>query len=96
MTNPFAPWMKLSMDAMLLGVEAQTVIGLRMMKMTAGGAAAATEAELMITEKVSAALEAQRHLALAALTGDGARSASRAMAHYRGKVRDNRRRLTGG
>lgn len=96
MTYPFAPWMKLSMDAMLLGAEAQTVIGLRLMKLAAGGAAAAAEAELMVTEKVSAAMEVNRHLAVAALTGGGPRGASRAMAHYRRKVRANRRRLSAG
>jgi len=40
----FGLWMRLSLDAMMLAVEAQTVIGLRLMMFGAGGEAAQAEA----------------------------------------------------
>jgi hypothetical protein len=45
-------WMNLSLDAWSLGFEAQQVIGLRMVKMALGGAAASDEASLMVSEKM--------------------------------------------
>ena len=44
--------------AMMLTIEAQGVIGLRLMKLAAGGAEAQEEAFQMVNEKVSAAIEA--------------------------------------
>ena len=41
------PWIKLTMDTWSLGIEASSVIGLRTLKMAAGGPAAQTEAALM-------------------------------------------------
>ena len=43
---------------MMLGAEANGVIALRMMKLMRGGKSARTEAELMVREKIDAALEA--------------------------------------
>jgi hypothetical protein len=43
---------------MMLAAEANGVIALRMMKLMLGGKAAQREAELMVTEKVHAAMEA--------------------------------------
>jgi hypothetical protein len=54
----FAHWMKLSLDSTMLAVEAQTVIGLRLMMLGAGGTAAQTEVHRMVTEKASALVEA--------------------------------------
>ena len=48
------PWFSL----MLLAVEASEVITLRMLKMGLGGADAFTEAQLMVSEKISAGFEA--------------------------------------
>lgn len=48
-----APWLA----AVFLTLEASNVIGLRVMKMAAGGADALTEANLMVAEKVAAAFE---------------------------------------
>ena len=45
---------------MLLAVEANGVIALRMMKLMRGGRSARREAELMVSEKIHAALEATR------------------------------------
>lgn len=88
------PWLDLSFRAFQLGAEAQTVMALRMMKLAAGGSAATAETQLMITEKIEAATTAQAHLALGMMTGTGAQGARRAVAHYRRKVRANRRRLS--
>ena len=55
----FNPWLSLSMKAWQLGLEAQSVIALRMLRMAAGGARAQAEAGRMVLEKVLAAGEAQ-------------------------------------
>lgn len=88
------PWLDLTFRAFQLGAEAQTVMALRMMKLAAGGSAAAAESQLMVTEKLEAAATAQAHLAVGLMTGSGAQGARRAVAHYRRKVRANRRRLS--
>ena len=43
----FGPWMRFSLDSTMLAVEAQTVIGLRLMMLAEGGTAPQTEAHLM-------------------------------------------------
>lgn len=70
----------------MLAIEAQTVIGLRLMMLGAGGAAAQTEANLMVSEKASALLQA------AATIASGG-TAHRVVAGYRKHVRANARRL---
>ena len=91
--SPFA-WWQLGYDAWQLGVESSAVIGLRSMRMMAGGATADTEARLMVSEKMGAAMD----LSLRAMTGDLGTSPGPATAklisHYRRKVGANRRRLT--
>lgn len=84
----FGFW-KFGYDATMLTLEAQQVIGLRLMKLSAGGAAAQIEAERMVTEKVMAAGEAAMLLA----TGG---SGAGVLAGYRRKVRANARRLSRG
>lgn len=76
-----------------LGLEAQTVIALRMMKFARGGDEAAVEAQRMITEKIDAALLANTLLAAGLMTGSVS-GVHKAVTHYRRKVRANRRRLT--
>ena len=79
-------WMRLSLDTTMLAVEAQAVIGLRLMILGAGGTAAKAEANLMVSEKVRALLEAG-----ATIAGGG--SAHRVVTGYRKHVRANARRL---
>lgn len=83
----FGSWWKLGMDATLLAMESQQVIGLRLAMMTAGGAAAQIEAERMVTEKIMAANEAVLLMA----TGG---SPARVVAGYRRTVQANARRLS--
>ena len=87
------PWVRLSLDAMKLGVESQSVVALRMMKFASGGPDAAVEAQLMVTEKIRAAMSAQMDLAFSAMTGQP-EGAQRAMTMFRRSVRANRRRLS--
>ena len=82
----FVYWMRLSLDSTMLAVEAQTVIGLRLVMLGAGGTAAQTEVHRMVTEKASALIEAT-----AALASGG--SAHKVIAGYRKRVRANSRRL---
>ena len=70
----------------MLAVEAQTVIGLRLLMFGAGGAAAQAEAQRMIAEKANAFAEAA-----ATLASGG--SAHKVVAGYRKHVRANARRL---
>ena len=87
------PWLKLSLDAWALGLEASTVIGLRTMKIAAGGAAGEAEAKLMVDEKIKAgqALGVKAMTGGLGLTAEGA--AAKTLSHYRRRVRANRRRL---
>lgn len=90
------PWMGLSIDAWRLGVESSCVIGLRTLKLAAGGAAGAAEARLMVEEKVAAGLSLQARALTGALGATPAAAANAAVTHYRRKVRANRRRLSRG
>jgi hypothetical protein len=81
-------------DFTQFGLDAWTVMGLRMAKIAAGGPAAALEAQQMIAEKAAAAAEAQFAMSLALVKGATHRAAGRkAYAGYRRRVRANRRRL---
>lgn len=90
------PWTSLAFDAWSLGLEASSVIALRTMKLAAGGTAAQAEAQLMVSEKVTAGMM----LPMLAMTGQlgatGPAIASKSLAHLRRKVRANRRRLSKG
>lgn len=86
-------WMNLSLDAWSLGFEAQQVIGLRMVKMALGGAAASEEASLMVSEKMHTAMATQGAAALAMMSGQAEGIPARTLVAYRRKVRANRRRL---
>lgn len=71
---------------MKLAVEANHVVGLRMLKLMRGGRQARREAELMLTEKVDAAFEAGTRL----LTGA---SGDEIVRRYRRRVAANAKRL---
>jgi hypothetical protein len=51
----FNPWFALSLKTVQMGMEAQSVIALRMLRMAAGGARAEAEVGRMVSEKVVAA-----------------------------------------
>ena len=82
-------WLRLGFDTVRLGLEAQTVVALRLAKLSLGGAAAQAEAQRMVTEKMEAAAEA-------AMTLASGGTAERVVQDYRRKVRANARRLSRG
>lgn len=73
-----------------LGLESAAVVGLRSLTIAAGGAAAQREMTRMVSEKVAAAMELQARALTGGLSGD---ALSKSVAHYRRKVRANRKRL---
>ena len=93
---PRNPWFRAGFDAWSLGVEASSVIALRTLKLAAGSRAARAEARRMVSEKIEAgvALHARALTGGLGLTAQGA--ANKTLAHYRRKVRANRRRLAKG
>jgi len=88
------PWLRIGFDAWSLGVEASAVIGLRTLKIAAGGPAGEAEARRMVSEKLDAAAELRTKALSGGLGITGAGAATKTLAHYRRKVRANRRRLS--
>ncbi len=78
----------------MLGLESSSVIGLRMLKVAAGGPAAQAETERMVSEKIASSLSLGASAFSGGLGLDPARAAAHTVAHYRRKVRANQRRLT--
>ena len=79
-------WMRFTHDAVMLGLEAKRVIGLRLIKLSSGGPAAQAEAFRMVSEKSAALTEAGLTLARGGSAGSVIR-------RYRTRVRSNKRRL---
>jgi hypothetical protein len=90
------PWLSLGLDAWSLGVEASAVIGLRTMRIAAGGAIGQAEAQRMVSEKVDAAVALQTMAMTGGLGFSAPGAASKTLTHYRRRVRANRRRLAKG
>jgi hypothetical protein len=90
------PWIGVGFDAWTLGVEASAVIGLRALKLAAGGAAAEAEAYRMVEEKIAAGLDLQAKAMSGALGYSPAGAAAKTVGHYRRRVRSNLRRLRKG
>ena len=82
----FKNWMRVTRDAVLLGLDTQRVISLRLMKLSRGGRAAELEVLRMVTEKNTALAEAATTLARGG-------SAETVIRRYRTHVRSNKRRL---
>ena len=82
------------LEAASFSMDVQRVMSLRIMRLASGGPLAATEAQQMISEKISAFGEAQVAIATALATGSGLYAATaEAYAPYRRCVRANRLRL---
>ena len=92
----FNPWISFGMKAWQIGLEAQSVIALCMLRLAAGGSLRAeAEASRMVTEKILAAGEAQVAAATAAVRGHKKHVvAGKALNAYSKRVRANRRRLS--
>jgi hypothetical protein len=90
----FNPWLELSLKAVHMGMEAQSVIALRMLRLATGGARMEAEASRMVTDKVAAA-EAQAVAAVSALNGRSPHVVvSQAPRVVKKRVRANKRRLS--
>jgi hypothetical protein len=76
------------LSAVMLSFEASTVVRLRILKMSGGGTEAYDEAQLMVAEKIGAAIETVAGL----IGGDTPRSV---IERYRGHVAANAQRLAG-
>lgn len=90
---PYAGWVGASMDAWSLGMEASTVIGLRVAKLAMGGAGAEAEARRMVSEKMQAAYELQMAMVTGQMGASPLAGTRKVIRHYRKKVKANKRRL---
>jgi hypothetical protein len=84
----FLTCIELMLQTMLLGIEAQAVIGLRLRKIADGGPAALVEVHQMVAEKTTA-------LAEAAATLGGGGSFRSVVGRLRTHVQANEHRLLG-
>lgn len=91
--SPFTAWMGIGLDAWKLGMEANSVVALRLAKIATGGAAGTAEAELMVAEKMKAAAQLQAAWLTGGLGLTPAAVAKTILKHYSKKVRANKRRL---
>ena len=89
------PWIALTVKAMQVGLDAQNVIFLRMMRLSAGGARGQSEARRMVSEKISASAEAQA-AAVSGIIADRNEAvvAGQVIRGLQKRVRANKRRLS--
>ena len=80
------------MNAGSLGIGGSSVIALRTLKITAGGVVAEVEACRIVSEKIEAGLALQALALTGGLGLTASSAATKMVAHYRRKVRANRRR----
>jgi len=84
-------------DAATLGIEAQSVIAMRLLKIAAGGHAADAECELMIAEKFATLTDAHAAATAALASGKSLQAATAlALAPVRRRVHANHQRLSEG
>ena len=91
----FNPWLALTFKTIQLGIEAQSVIALRLMRFAAGGARGQDEARRMVVEKIAAVLEAQTAAASAIMTArKDTVVAGKVVRVFKKRVHANKRRLS--
>lgn len=88
-------WFAIGWDTWMLGAEAALVIGLRSATLALGGANAHREARRMVIEKAEAGAMLGMALATGRLGSSAETVSRRTLAHYRRRVRANRKRLSG-
>jgi hypothetical protein len=93
--RPRDPWFGIWLDALSLGLEATSVVGLRVLTIGAGGTAGVAEVQMMISEKIEASLALQAKAVTGELGLTGLSAAMGILDHYRQKVLANRSRLLG-
>ena len=87
------PWIDVCYGAWSLGVESAAVMALRTWKIGAGGSPATAEISRMVSEKINTGLALQALALTGGLGLSPPAAAAKAIAHYRRKVRANRRRM---
>jgi hypothetical protein len=91
----FNPWLDVALKAFQLGVDAQSVIALRMIRLAAGGARAQDEAQRMVIEKITAVADAQNAATSAILNGHQDHVVvAKTLGAFDKHVRANKRRLS--
>jgi hypothetical protein len=91
----FNPWITLSLRAFQLGLEAQSVIALRMTRLASGDVRGQAELNRMVVEKIAALAEAQVAAATAMMNGHKDHVVARKTLNVFSKhVRANKRRLS--
>jgi hypothetical protein len=91
----FNPWLALTLKSFQLGLDAQSVVALRMLRLASGGAHSQDEFSRMFGEKIVALAEAQMVTAAALMSGQEDHVvAGKALNVFRKHVRANRRRLS--
>jgi hypothetical protein len=89
------PWLALTFKAMRVGIDAQNVIFLRMMRLSAGGARGQSEAARMVIEKIAASVEVRATAVSGMITGrKDTVVAAQVLRGLRKRVRANKRRLS--
>ena len=94
MNEIYLRWLKIGFDTWMLGVESSGVIALRTTKVLLGGDTGGREANLMVSEKMKAAMELQTAFWLGRLGNDPTAAAGNIVNSYSRRVRANRRRLS--
>ena len=87
-------WPELAIEGWALGAEMSAVIWLRSLRMMTGGRLATSEAERMVSEKITAAFGLVPAIMAGGLGQSAEEATGRAIAHYRKPVLANRRRLS--
>jgi len=87
--------LSLTFDCWNLGLEACSVIGMRLPRLMTGNATAMAEAQLMVSEKLDAVARLQWKMMTGQLGTSGPAMLDASVAHYRKAVRRNQRRLGG-
>ena len=90
----FDSWLRLTVQAAQLGLEAQSVIALRLMRLAGGGAPGLTEARRMVTDKMAALTEAQLAAAPTVPIGTSHKVAAKVLRVFTKRVRANKNRLS--
>jgi hypothetical protein len=91
----FNPWLALTFKTVQLGLDAQSVIALRMMRLASGGPTAKAEMSRMVTDKAEAIAEAQAAATRAVMTGSKEHVvAGKTLDVFSKRVRANKRRLS--
>jgi hypothetical protein len=90
---PAADWPRLMVDASRLWADAGAVVALRSWRMMAGGPAATSEIEHMLSEKIAAGFELAGAFAGGRM-GSPEAATRKALGIYGKRIRGNRKRLS--